>query len=153
MSFWCLQFLLKNKRKQVDLRYPSCKVEFIHSFFGRNFDLKKSFRFCLTFSSPNSGSNRISWTKFPRINLEICQDVLGWKFLEAHRNQKLIKTRGTIFVVISIKIFNDNLHLVPLHYTVQEQCTFPSFMGSSLRPVICPQARGACLTGYIFTMS
>ena len=29
MSFWCLQFLPKNKRKQVDLRYYSSKVELL----------------------------------------------------------------------------------------------------------------------------
>ena len=49
MSFWCLQFLPKNERKQVNLRFHSCKVEFIRSFFERNVDLKKSFRPCLTF--------------------------------------------------------------------------------------------------------
>ena len=49
MSFWCLQFLLKNERKQVDLRYHSSKVKFVRSFFGRNIGLKKSFRICLTF--------------------------------------------------------------------------------------------------------
>ena len=47
MSFWCLQFLPKNERKQVDL---SSKVEFFCSFFGRNVGLKKSFRLCLTFN-------------------------------------------------------------------------------------------------------
>ena len=42
-SFWCLQILPKNKRKQVDLRYHSGKVEFVHSF------LKRSLRLFLTF--------------------------------------------------------------------------------------------------------
>ena len=41
MYFWCLQFLPKNDRKQVNLRF--------HSFFGRNVGLKKSFGHCLTF--------------------------------------------------------------------------------------------------------
>ena len=52
MSFWCLQFLLKNEPKQVNLRYhgSKLKVEFICSFFGRNVRLKKSFRLCLTFN-------------------------------------------------------------------------------------------------------
>ena len=50
MSFWCLQFYPKNERKQVDLRYHSCKVEFVRSFFGRQVSLKKQFRLCLTFN-------------------------------------------------------------------------------------------------------
>ena len=53
MSFWCLKFLPKNEQKQVNLRYHSryhsSKVEFVRSFFGKNVDLKKSFRLCLTF--------------------------------------------------------------------------------------------------------
>ena len=39
----------KKEQKQVDLRFQSSKVEFVHSFFGGNFSLKKSFRLCLTF--------------------------------------------------------------------------------------------------------
>ena len=39
MSFWCPQFLPKNERKQVNLRFNSSKVKFIRPFFG----LKKSF--------------------------------------------------------------------------------------------------------------
>ena len=50
MSFWCLQFLPKNRWKQVDLRYHSSKVEFVYSFFGRIVGLKKSLQLCLTFS-------------------------------------------------------------------------------------------------------
>ena len=46
MSFWCLQFLPKNERKQVELRYHSSKVEFIRSFFGKI----HRFRVLLTFS-------------------------------------------------------------------------------------------------------
>ena len=72
MSFWCLQFPTKSKRKQVDLRCHSSKVEFVRLFFEGNVDLKKSFRFCLTFSkngtqkkqqSHDTGSNvvRIIW--------------------------------------------------------------------------------------------
>ena len=49
MSFRCLQFLPKNERKQVDLRYHNSKVEFVCSFFGRILGLKKSLRLCLTF--------------------------------------------------------------------------------------------------------
>ena len=49
MSLWCLQFLPKIERKQVDLRFHSSKVEFVRSFFGRNVGLKKLFRLCLTF--------------------------------------------------------------------------------------------------------
>ena len=49
MSFLCLQFLPKNERKQVELRFHSSKVEFVRLFFGRNADLKKSFRLCLNF--------------------------------------------------------------------------------------------------------
>ena len=50
MSSWCLKFLPKNERKQVDLSYHSSKVEFVRSIFGRNVGLKESFRLCLTFS-------------------------------------------------------------------------------------------------------
>ena len=50
MVFWCLQFLPKNERKQVNLRYHSTKVEFVCSFFGRIVGLKKSLRLCLTFN-------------------------------------------------------------------------------------------------------
>ena len=46
----CLQFLPKNERKQVDLRYLSSKVEFIRSFFGRLHGLTICFRVLLTFS-------------------------------------------------------------------------------------------------------
>ena len=49
MSYWCLQFPPKNERKQVNMRFHSRKVEFIHSYLGENFGLKKSFRLCLTF--------------------------------------------------------------------------------------------------------
>ena len=49
MSYWCLQFPPKNERKQVNMRFHSRKVEFIHSYLGGNFGLKKSFRLCLTF--------------------------------------------------------------------------------------------------------
>ena len=51
MSFCCLQFPPKNERKKVNLRLHSSKVEFVHSFFGGNVGLKKSFRLCLTFSA------------------------------------------------------------------------------------------------------
>ena len=45
--FGVLNFLQKtNKNKS-----HSSKIEFIRSFFGENVDLKKSFRFCLTFIS------------------------------------------------------------------------------------------------------
>ena len=40
----------KFDKLKVDLRFYSSKVEFVRSFFGRNIDLKKSFRLCLTFS-------------------------------------------------------------------------------------------------------
>ena len=49
MPFSCLQFPPKNKRKQVDLRFHSIKVEFVSSFFGGNIFLKKSFWLFLTF--------------------------------------------------------------------------------------------------------
>ena len=51
MSFWCLQFPPKNEQKQVDLRFHSSKVEFVHSFFGGNIYLKNYFRLFLTFSN------------------------------------------------------------------------------------------------------
>ena len=53
MSFWCLQFLLKYERKQVDLRYHSSKDEFVRSFFGKNVGLKKSYGLFLTFNTEN----------------------------------------------------------------------------------------------------
>ena len=49
--FWCLQFLQKNERKQVDLRYHCSKVEFICSFFTIIHFLKICFRVLLTFSN------------------------------------------------------------------------------------------------------
>ena len=64
MFFWCLQFLPKNERKQVNLRYHSSKVEFVCSFFGRNVSLKKPFRLCLTFS--NITQQRIYYIKLWR---------------------------------------------------------------------------------------
>jgi hypothetical protein len=50
MPFWCLQFLPKNERKQVDLRFHSSKVVIVCLFFVGNVGLKKSFRLCLIFS-------------------------------------------------------------------------------------------------------
>ena len=43
MSFWCLQFLPKDERKQVDLRYHSSKVEFFFRFLGDIEDIKRHF--------------------------------------------------------------------------------------------------------------
>ena len=51
MVFWCLRFPPKNKRKQVDLRYHSSKVEFLRSFFGGNWIHQKPFRNYLTFNT------------------------------------------------------------------------------------------------------
>ena len=45
MSFWCLQYPLKNEQKQVNLRFHSSKVKFVCSFFGGNFGLKNHFNF------------------------------------------------------------------------------------------------------------
>ena len=42
MTFGVLQFLQKNERKQVNLRFQSSKVEFVCSFFVGNVGLKKS---------------------------------------------------------------------------------------------------------------
>ena len=42
--FGVFNFLQKNERKQVDLRFHSSKVEFVCSFFGGNVSLKKSFQ-------------------------------------------------------------------------------------------------------------
>ena len=50
MYFGCHQFPPKNEQKQVDLRFYSSKVEFVHSFFGRNVGLKNSFRLFLIFT-------------------------------------------------------------------------------------------------------
>ena len=50
--FFCvLNFLQKNERKQVDMRYHSSKVEFLRSFFGGNRRHQKPFRNYLTFRS------------------------------------------------------------------------------------------------------
>ena len=52
MSFWCLQFPPKtNKNKS-----HGSEIEFVCSFFGGNLSLKKSFRFCLTFSKSILGT-------------------------------------------------------------------------------------------------
>ena len=53
MSFWCLQFPPKSKRKQVDLRFS--KEEFVRSFFGGNVGLKKLFQLCMTLIGFNFG--------------------------------------------------------------------------------------------------
>ena len=50
MSFWCLQFPPKNEQKQAKMGFQSSKVEFVHSFFGGNIGLEKSFRLFLTFT-------------------------------------------------------------------------------------------------------
>ena len=50
MSFWCLPFPPKNKRKPVDRRFYSSKVESIHLLFGGNVYLKKIVSTFLTFS-------------------------------------------------------------------------------------------------------
>ena len=42
MSFWCLQFLPKNERKQVALRYHSSKVEFFFVCFLGELRIPKS---------------------------------------------------------------------------------------------------------------
>ena len=73
MSFWCLQFLTKNERKQVDLRFHSSKVEFVRSFFGRNVGLKKSFRLCLTFSKMIT--LYVSANIFDPLEFCVCQTV------------------------------------------------------------------------------
>ena len=46
MSYWCLQLPPKTN----DNKSHSSKIELFRSFFGGNVGLKKSFRFCLTFS-------------------------------------------------------------------------------------------------------
>ena len=51
MVFWCLRFPPKNEQKQVDLRYHSSKVEFLHSFFGGNRRHQKPFWNYLTFNT------------------------------------------------------------------------------------------------------
>ena len=56
---WCLQFPPKNKRKQVNLRFHSSKVEFV---FWRKIGLKKSFRLCLTFSIHFKGLRYVVWS-------------------------------------------------------------------------------------------
>ena len=51
MSFWCLQFLPKNKWKQVNLRYHRSKVKFICSCFGRIHAVTICFQVLLTFDT------------------------------------------------------------------------------------------------------
>ena len=53
MVFWCLRFPPKNKRKQVDMRYHSSKVEVFRSFFGGNRRHQKPFQNYLIFRSQN----------------------------------------------------------------------------------------------------
>ena len=69
MSFWCLHFLPKNERKQVDLRFHSSKVELatwelVRSFFGRNVGLKKSFEFVWHLAM---NSEKFLFSKFDRL--------------------------------------------------------------------------------------
>ena len=46
----CLFGVFTFFQKTNENKQTSSKVEFVHSFFGRNVSLKKSFRICLTFS-------------------------------------------------------------------------------------------------------
>ena len=78
MSFSCLQFLPKNKGKQVNLRYDSGRVKFVCLFFGRNIGLKKSFRLCLTFRHRFKAQNNIFLFKFI---LQITLIKSGWNEL------------------------------------------------------------------------
>ena len=45
----------KSEQKQVNLRFHSCKVEFVRTFFGGNIGLKKSFWLFLTFLIHSKG--------------------------------------------------------------------------------------------------
>ena len=43
---------VKNERKQLDLRFHSSNIKFVHSIFGGNVGLKKTFQLFLTFNRP-----------------------------------------------------------------------------------------------------
>ena len=90
MSFWCLQFLPKNERKQVDLRFHSSKVEFVCSFFWKkNIGLKKSFWLCLTF-------------KMVKIQLANCLIRLGLIIIKTWVG---FVNSGNMFYNFAIKMF------------------------------------------------
>ena len=79
--FGVFKFPPKNERKQVDLRFHSSKVEFLHSFFGGNVYLKKSFRLFLTFSRPKSSKCSSECDHcFEKINLKQFLKILGILF-------------------------------------------------------------------------
>ena len=60
----------QNERKQVNLRFHSSKVEFVHSFFGRNIGLKKLFWLCLTF--------RFFWRSLDIVPKSLITCLLDW---------------------------------------------------------------------------
>ena len=56
----CLFGVFTFFQKTNENKSTRSKVKFVHSFFGRNVGLKKSFRICLTFST-NPISNAVGW--------------------------------------------------------------------------------------------
>ena len=69
-------------QKTNENKLTSSKVDFVHSFFGRNVGLKKSFRICLTFSCGASRALKIFRTSkleffqtcMKQYDLWICDD-------------------------------------------------------------------------------
>ena len=60
----CLFGVFTFFQKPIENKSTSSKVEFDHSFFGRNVSLKKSFRICLTFSENTHFSGFFFNSKF-----------------------------------------------------------------------------------------
>ena len=73
MSFGCLQFPPKKEQKQGDLRFHSNKVEFVCSFCGGNFGLKKSFLLFLTFSCSIQGQIVVVPLRPEKCREKICE--------------------------------------------------------------------------------
>ena len=102
MSFWCLQFPLKNERNQVDLRFHSSKVEFVRLLFGGNVGLKKSFQLCLTFSNVKKMGSFFS-------NFVASSEYMNNEHVFS-RNMFLVETQ-----VYKDKIKNETIDLILLH--------------------------------------
>ena len=127
MVFWCLWFPPKNKRKQVDWRYHSSKVEFFHCFFWGYWRHQKQFQNYLTFRlkkhivKMQRHKNRNTTSKLISIHYELSSftskqskiAVLAtyqsgnsweWNMGEFKKREKIALV--SIFVFISIVVFD-----------------------------------------------
>ena len=130
MSFWCLQFLPKNERKQVNQRYHSSKVEFVCSFFERNVGLKKIIWTLSDLYTPLI-STRFLIKLLTDSKLKNCHLLVLFAKYPIWESQNILKPwqnkKGRKFVWDAPKIvsFSQKRH----HYTILS--AFRSFFGRS----------------------